>query len=150
MVFEACVGLWPCCCTQGEAGSSSEASCPICLPAALPAVAAHKGSVGGRQNRSDAEAQVWWDSELPAAGMGDVPPMQLWTADFWSCGCELWSPGSSSPLPQHLVVSEQQFKIYFSSRQIALQWDANYFCRHLAWSWTVLVLFGHQDSAVTT
>lgn len=84
-----------------------------CLPAALHAVAAHTGTVGRRQNESDAKAQVWWDGELPAAGTAHVPSTQHQRADFWSRGCELWSLGSSSPLPQHLVVSEQQVKIYF-------------------------------------
>lgn len=56
------------CCTEEVPGSSFVASCPICLPAALHAAAAHTGTVGRRQNRSDAEAQVWWDGELSAAG----------------------------------------------------------------------------------
>lgn len=58
----------------------------------------------------DAGVQVWWDGELPA---GDVPHMQHLRAGFWSHGCQLWSLGSFSPLPQHLLVSEHQVRIYF-------------------------------------
>ena len=115
-VFDARGRLRCCRCPREVAGSSFEAACPpsacqLPSPPRLPSKVSWAGGGVGAMLR----LSVRRDGGLPAAGTGNVPPVQHWRAGFRSGGCELrpWPFGSSSALPWHLVVAEQQAKIYF-------------------------------------